>query len=86
MSEQKELLQRFQDQKAELKKHKKAKVEAQDGIKACEAYISKVKTEVATIRDQLKEEYKTLNQKCKDEVAELEKKVAELPAESKKEK
>ena len=86
MSEQKDLLQRYQDQKAELKKHKDAKNAAQQGIKACEDYIGKVKVEVAAIKEQLKVESKALSDKCKAEVDELEKKIAELPAEQKKER
>ena len=86
MSDQKDLLQRFQAQKAELKAHKDAKNAAQQGIKACEDYISKVKTEVVAIREQLKTEVKALGDKCKAEVGELDKKIAEIPEENKKER
>ena len=86
MSEQKDLLQRYQSQKSELKAHKEAKNVAQQGIKSCEDYISKVKTEVVSIRESLKTESKALSDKCKVEVADLEKKIAEIPEDNKKER
>jgi hypothetical protein len=86
MSDQKELLQRFQDQKTALKAHREAKVAAIQGIKQCEDYISKVRTEVVTIREQLKAEVKVLSDKCKAEVDSLAAKLAELPADAKKDR